>query len=185
MAALLVALAANVTFVFLSGKANGDYHVLGLLGGLNGFLKLPIGHTLGDGGNLSVPEFNAIDWTKFQQEGAADLAVESAVGVLFFQLGVMATAFLAFYVWIARTAWRLFVSTRAPALAFSGGATLILLTNGVFQEEAYFSPLSLGLLMILVGLTLGSVDREIVARLGARQAGPRRPACREIRCASA
>jgi len=35
---LLIALAANVTFVFLSGRANGDYHVLGLLGGLNGFL---------------------------------------------------------------------------------------------------------------------------------------------------
>ncbi len=165
VAALLVALAANATFVFVSGRASGDYHVLGLLGGLNGFLSLPIGHTLGDGGNLSVPNFNAIDWTKFQQEGAANLAVESAVGVLFFQLGIMAVAVLAFYAWIARVSWRLFAATRAPALAFFGGAILILLTNGLFQEEAYFSPLSLGLLMALTGLTLGSVDREMVLRL--------------------
>ncbi len=181
---LLIALAANVTFVFLSGRANGDYHVLGLLGGLNGFLQLPIGHTLGDGGNLSVPNFNEIDWTKFQQDGAANLAVESAVGVLFFQLGIMATVVLAFYFWIARIAWRLFDATRAPALAFSGGAMLILLANGVFQEEAYFSPLSLGLLMALIGLILGSVDREIVARLGnrlAKQAGERAPGSLDVR----
>lgn len=175
--ALLIALLANASFVFLSGRASGDYHVLGLLGGINGFLSLPIGHTLGDGGNLSVPDFNAIDWTKFQQEGAANLAVESAVGVLFFQLGLMAVTVLAFYAWIARVAWRLFDATRAPALAFSGGATLILLTNGLFQEEAYFSPLSLGLLMAVTGLTLGSVDREIVARLGARQGDKRVPGC--------
>lgn len=177
VAALALVLCAYAVIGVVSGRANGDYHVLGLLGGLNGFLKFPVGHTLGDGGNLSVPDFNAIDWSKFQEEGAASLAVESAVGVLFFQLGVAAAAVLAFYVWIARIAWRLFDATHAPALAFAGGATLTLLVNGLFQEEAYFSPLSLGLLMAFVGLILGSVDREIVAHHFARA----QPAGRQAR----
>lgn len=176
---LLSALVAYSVFVIQSGMQNGDYHVLGLFGGLNGFFKMPIGHSLGDGGNLSLPDFN-VDWGKAQQEGATDLAVESAVGVLFFQLGFMAAAVLAFYAWVAKIAWRLYAETQAPALAFAGGATLVLLANGLFQEEAYFSPLSLPLLMALVGLILGSTDREL-ARRRRRQTGsppPRAPRSR-------
>ena len=32
----------------------GDYHVIGFIGGLKGFLSNPIGHGIGAGGNLSV-----------------------------------------------------------------------------------------------------------------------------------
>ncbi len=162
--ALLVILTAYSVFVIVSGLAGGDYHVLGLFGGLKGFLKMPLGHTLGEGGNLSLSEFN-VDWVKAQQEGATDLAVESAVGVLFFQLGVAAAVILAFYIWIARISWRLFAATGAPALALAGGAMMVHLVNGLFQEEAYFSPLSLALLMALVGLILGSADRETAKRI--------------------
>lgn len=162
---LSIGLLIYAVFVFDAGMHKGDYHVLGLMGGLNGFLKMPIGHTLGDGGNLSVADFSEVDWGKSQREGATTLAVESAVGVLFFQLGVMALPLFAFYTWLASIAWRLYSLTRAPGLAFIGGAVLILLVNGLYQEEAYFTPLSLGLLMGFVGLTLGAADRAIVARL--------------------
>ncbi len=158
---LLAALAVFAVFVFRSGLANGDYHVLGLLGGVHGFLRDPLGHTLGQGGNLSIPDFAALNWSKFQHQGAADVAVESAVGVMLFQLGVASVAAFAFYAWIARTALRIYEKTKAPALAFAVGAIVVTMVNGLFQEEAYFAPLALGLVMGLVGLSLGATDRII------------------------
>jgi len=146
---------------FISGYRSGDFHVLGLLGGVNGFLSLPIGHTLGDGGNLSIPDFSALDWSAFQHAGAANVAVESAFGVLLYQLGVAAFALIGFYVWIAMLSWRLYRATGAPALAFATSAILICLVNGLYQEEAYFVPLSLPFLMGLVGLSLGATDRAL------------------------
>jgi hypothetical protein len=86
---LAALLAGYALFVFWTGVQIGDFHVLGLICGLNGFLTNPIGHTLGQGGNLSV-DFAAIDWVKYQHAGATDIAVESAVGVLFYQMGVAA-----------------------------------------------------------------------------------------------
>ena len=160
---LALALAAFAVFALVFGYRNGDYHVLGLIGGVNGFMKNPVGHSLGEGGNLSFASFSVIDWSKFQREGAADVAVESAVGVMLFQLGVAAFAAFAFYVWVARTALSLFERTRAPALAFAVGALATTLVNGLFQEEAYFAPLALGLVTGLAGLSLGAADRALVA----------------------
>ncbi len=150
-----------VLFVFQSGYRNGDYHVIGLLGGFNRFLKLPIGHSLAEGGNLSIEDFSKLDWGSFQRAGAADVAVESAFGVLLYQMGVSVIFVMAFYLWITRSAWLLFRATRAPALAFSAAAIAICLVNGLFQEEAYFVPLSLPVVMGLVALTLGAVDRAV------------------------
>jgi hypothetical protein len=163
--ALAAGIIVYVIFVFQSGYRSGDYHVLGLLGGLNGFLKLPIGHSLGDGGNLSIPDFSKLDWSAFQSAGAAEFAVESSIGVLLYQMGVCAALVLAFYLWIARTGWRLYKVTKAPALAFATGALSICLANGVFQEEAYFAPLSLPVVMGLVALSLGAADRALSPRL--------------------
>lgn len=177
---LLLALAAYAFFIFQSGFRSGDYHVLGLLGGLNGFMKNPIGHTLGDGGNLSVADFSMIDWSKYQHAGAAEIAVESAVGVLIYQLGVAAAAVLAFHLWIARIAWRLYRATGAPALAFASSAIAVTLVNGLFQEEAYFAPLALGLVMGFAGMALGAADRAIISLLADAKPGapPPRPSDR-------
>jgi hypothetical protein len=128
-----------------------------LIGGVNGFLANPIGHTLGQGGNFST-NFAAIDWSKYQHMGAADVAVESAIGVLLFQMGVAGFVVIAIYLWMARTAWRLFKLWRAPALAFSASAIAIILVNGLFQEEALYAPLALGLVLSLTGLTFGALD---------------------------
>jgi hypothetical protein len=150
-------LTAYAAFAFYSGLASGDFHVLGLIGGVNGFLANPIGHTLGQGGNFST-NFAAIDWSKYQHMGAADVAVESAIGVLLFQMGVAGFVVIAIYLWMARTAWRLFKLWRAPALAFSASAIAIILVNGLFQEEALYAPLALGLVLSLTGLTFGALD---------------------------
>lgn len=174
--ALAVGLAVYAIFVFQSGYRTGDYHVLGLLGGVNGFLKLPIGHTLGEGGNLSIEDFSKLDWSSFQRSGASNVAVESAFGVLLYQLGVCTAFVIAFYLWIARCGWRLYKLTGAPALAFTTSAIAICLVNGFFQEDAYFVPLSLPVVMGLVALTLGATDRALAPRaLGLANNASRRP----------
>ncbi|WP_165361200.1 hypothetical protein [Lichenibacterium ramalinae] len=146
--------------VFRSGIAAGDYHVLGLLGGLSGFVGNPLGHTLGQGGNLSVA-FAEIDFQKYQKAGQSDLAVESAIGVLLYQMGVCGFGLLAVYGWISALCWRLFRHFRLPSLALATALIVVTLFNGLFQEEAMFAPLALGLVMLVVGLTLGAVDRRI------------------------
>jgi len=177
---LAAALAIYGVLALLTGLSSGDYHVLGLIGGLNGFLQNPIGHSLGDGGNLSVADFATIDWSKFQNAGAADIAVESAVGVMFYQLGVAAFVVVAVYLWLIRQTWRLFTLTRAPSLAFSVAAISTTLVNGFFQEEAWFSPLSLGLALGLTGLSLGAADRALALASGeARTPETSRPHNRE------
>jgi hypothetical protein len=157
---LAVILTLYALFVFWTGVRDGDFHVLGLIGGINGFLGNPIGHTLAQGGNLSV-DFSAIDWGKYQRAGATDLAVESAIGVLFYQMGVAAIGVLAIYGFLARVAWRLFKTFRAPALALAASSIVIILVNGLYQEEALFAPLGLGLVLALAGLSFGAVDRFV------------------------
>ena len=44
---------AYVGFGLLLGMDGGDYHVLGFLGGVHGFINNPAGHGIGVGGNLS------------------------------------------------------------------------------------------------------------------------------------
>ena len=156
---LSLALAAYAAFAFYSGVEIGDFHVLGLIGGVNGFLANPLGHTLGEGGNFST-NFAEIDWSKYQHMGAADVAVESAIGVLLYQMGVAGFGVIAIYLWMARTAWRLFKTFRAPALAFAASAIAVILVNGLFQEEALYAPLALGLVLSLTGLTFGALDRR-------------------------
>ena len=156
----LAVLALYAAVVFRSGLANGDFHILGLLGGLSGFVSDPVGHTLGQGGNLSVA-FATLDFEKFQAAGVAAMAVESAVGVLLYQMGICGFVVLGFYVWVAAICWRLYRDFRLPVLALAAALIVVTLVNGLFQEEALFAPLALGLVMFIVGLTLGAVDRTI------------------------
>jgi hypothetical protein len=157
---LAVVLTLYALFVFWTGVQVGDFHVLGLIGGINGFLSNPVGHTLAQGGNLSL-DFAAIDWGKYQRAGATDIAVESAIGVLFYQMGLAAIGVLTIYGFLSRVAWRLFQTFRAPALALAASSIIIILVNGLFQEEALFAPLALGLVLALAGLSFGAVDRFV------------------------
>ena len=113
IAGLALTLGLYALFAFSSGVASGDYHVLGLLGGLKGFVANPIGHTLGEGGNLSTA-FAGIDWTAYQHAGATDVAVESGIGVMLYQMGLATLPVVLIYLWLSATAWRLYGRLRAP-----------------------------------------------------------------------
>lgn len=158
---LLLGFLGLIAFAILAirvGLQIGDYHVIGLMGGLNGFLEKPLGRGLGVGGNLSESYFS-IDWSAAQAAGTIDGAVESAIGVLLYQMGIAALVPLAFYFAMALKAWRLYASSGYPTQGLAGFGVLVVLLNGLFQEEALFAPLALGLMLSLTGLVIGSHER--------------------------
>lgn len=136
------------------GLLYGDYHVMGLIGGINGFLRNPFGHGLGAGGNLSI-DMTKIDWSRSQALGQTDLAVESAVGVLLFQMGFAGLLVCAVPIAVALTCWRHALLNGRPHFAAVAFGLLTVTVNGLLQEEALFAPLALGSLMLLAGVALG------------------------------
>jgi hypothetical protein len=159
---LLLGLVALVLYVIVAirvGLQIGDYHVIGFMGGWNGFLQNPFGRGLGVGGNLS-DGFFAIDWSAAQQAGTVDGAVESATGVLLYQMGVFALVPLGFYFWMALKTWRLYASSGNLTQGLAGFGVIVVLFNGFFQEEALFAPPALGLLLCLTGLVIGNHIRS-------------------------
>jgi hypothetical protein len=153
-----LALIAYVIVGLHVGLQIGDYHVIGFMGGWNGFLQAPFGRGLGAGGNLSA-DFFSIDWRAAQQAGSVDGAVESAVGVLLYQMGIVALLPLGFYFIIAMKAWRLYAVSGLLTQGLAGFGMFAVLVNGFFQEEALFAPPALGLLACLAGLVLGNAIR--------------------------
>ncbi|MBH5398752.1 hypothetical protein HZZ13_13250 [Bradyrhizobium sp. CNPSo 4010] len=161
VATLLLGFVGMIAFAILAirlGLQIGDYHVIGLMGGLDGFVQRPYGRGLGIGGNLSDSYFS-IDWSAAQAAGTIDGAVESAIGVLLYQMGVASFVLLAFYFAIALKAWRLYASSGYLTQGLAGFGVLVVLLNGLFQEEALFAPLALGLMLSLAGLVIGSHAR--------------------------
>jgi hypothetical protein len=158
----VLALALYAIVGIYTGLQIEDYHVLGFMGGWNGFLQRPFGRGLGVGGNLSEG-YSSIDWSAAQQAGAVDGAVESAVGVLLYQMGIAALIPLGFYLAMALKAWRLYAFSGLLTQGLASFGVMIVLVNGIFQEEALFAPPALGLLMCLTGLALGNAIRTPAA----------------------
>lgn len=158
LAGFVAVLFVYATAAIVVGLRVGDYHVIGFIGGVDGFLANPIGRGLGIGGNLSG-DMTRIDWSRAQNLGRTEGAFESAVGVLLYQMGVGALIVIGAAVLIALRAWRIAASRRDPALALCALAVLCILVNGIFQEEALFSPLAFGLILLFTGLALGRAAR--------------------------
>jgi hypothetical protein len=154
----LVTLAAYACAGIALGIRAGDYHVIGFLGGLRGFLAQPLGRGIGAGGNLSL-SVSAFDWSRSQQLGHTDVALESAVGVLLYQMGVAGFVVLGVLFWIVLMLWRQYrlSGDRLHAAAALGVGAITV--NGIFQEEAMFAPLALGFMCGFAGLMLGGAQR--------------------------
>jgi hypothetical protein len=165
MGAFVVVVAAYVGAALVIGMQIGDYHVLGFWGGVNGFLQNPIGHGLGAGGNLSAAT-TRIDWSHAQQVGATGRAVESAVGVLLFQMGVASVVVLGGYAVIARASWRAAAAAQEHTSRVAAFGILVLLGNAVLQEEALFAPLAMGSFVIAAALRIGAAEAARAAAPG-------------------
>jgi hypothetical protein len=147
-----------------------DYHVIGFIGGLKGFVGNPVGHGIGVGGNLSL-DMSTIDWNKSQYFGHTDIAVESAVGVLFYQMGIFGAVMLGVFAWIAMKLWKWYLCSESRLYAAGCFALLTVTANGIFQEEAIFAPLALGMVLAFAGLLLGRAYRMTATHdIGVRSA---------------
>lgn len=155
LASLFVVVAALgwIGGALLFGIRSGDYHVLGFLAGVREFLTNPLGEGLGIGGNLSSDAAN-LNWNAAQASGASEVPVESAVGVMLYQMGIGSFAFFGLLFAVAATLLkRLLATSRFEYLA--GFAMIVVISaNAVLQEEAYYSPLALGLVLLVSGGTL-------------------------------
>jgi hypothetical protein len=133
------------------GLSHDDYHVIGLWGGITGLLHNPLGYGIGVGGNLSDKGKCCVEWQAFQHAGVSDFALESAIGVLLYQMGI-GTVSLGFVVW--QTTRRLFQRQETTLLAI---AIIIVMLNALFQEEA-FSPYAFGLVMLFAGAAIAAYE---------------------------
>src|ERR1041384_21941 len=167
----------TVTAYAVAGIAIGlraaDYHAIGFMGGVRGFLANPLGRGIGAGGNLTL-SVSSYDWSRSQELGHTDLALESAAGVLLYQMGIAGLAILGVLIWIALVLWRQLRLTGDHMLAVAALGLLAVMVNGIFQEEALFAPLALGLMCAFAGVLLGSTYRSTA--MGARVGAHLRPA---------
>jgi hypothetical protein len=145
------------------GLASEDYHILGLLGSLHGFLSNPLGHGVGVGGNLSSQgyiESTEQDFQHYQHQGFSDVALESGFGVMLYQLGMMSLLFLEFYWGVVKSVSNTSTAPEGDKRAIVLPVALIfVLVNSVFQEEA-FSPACLGLWMLYAGFFIAQRWKE-------------------------
>ena len=89
----MAVLASYAAVGIVTGIRMQDYHVIGFVGGVLGLMSNPIGRGIGVGGNLAVDPAT-IDWARSQHLGHVDPVVESAVGVLLYQMGIFAQSSL-------------------------------------------------------------------------------------------
>lgn len=169
-AGLIGLLGVYVTAAVIYGRSVGDYHVLGFLAGIRDFLANPVGQGLGFGGNLSGTIEHTLDWSSAQQLGATQIPVESAIGVMLYQMGVGAFVVIAFLVAVIARCRKLSFATGNPTMVFGFVAVSVILTNGVLQEEAIYSPLALGYCLTLVSVQLGTLERRTRSTLFSREA---------------
>ncbi|WP_192259533.1 hypothetical protein [Mesorhizobium caraganae] len=160
LTAVIVLALAWTTAAIGYGATHGDYHVLGLTAGLRDFLANPLGQGLGFGGNLSSTSLN-LSWANAQAEGVASVPVESAVGVMLYQMGIGSFVFFGFLAALAMAARRQLIETHDPDFLFGFVVIVTISANAVLQEEAFYSPLALGFCLLLVGVSLGTRWREL------------------------
>lgn len=155
---LSVILLVYIAVGIVVGLQIGDFHVLGFMGGVHNFLDNPLGHGIGAGGNLST-NFSTLDWSEYQALGRTPIAIESAVGVMLFQMGVAAIFYVAICIWIAWKTIGVASKTGQSIHLAASFSLLTVLVNGIFQEEALFSPPALGLILAFNGMILGAAIR--------------------------
>lgn len=159
LAVFLACAAAWICAAIVIGLAGGDYHVLGFIAGITEFTRNPLGEGLGLGGNLSSTSEN-LNWEMAQATGATEIPVESAIGVMLYQMGVGGLFFIGFLAALAITCRNLFLRTRDAAFLYGFVVITAISCNAVLQEEAFFSPLALGFSLLIIGSTLGTHWRQ-------------------------
>lgn len=161
MVLFVLSLIGYLAAAILYGRSAGDYHVLGFFAGLREFASNPLGVGLGFGGNLAATDGAGVDWGQAQRQGIASIPVESALGVMLYQMGIGAFVLIAVLAALAIHSVKLYRRTGRAEFLFAVVAIAVTSVNGVLQEEAIYSPLALGFCLLLVGLSFGEHWRRL------------------------
>jgi hypothetical protein len=140
-----------LTLGIIAGLSHGDFHVLGLAGGMKALLAQPFGHGVGTSGNLSNAGWQSTDFIAAQTLGL-NRGVESAFAVIIDQIGIPSVLYFALLIAVVI---RLIVCRRRDSLLLAAVGVGIL-SNSVLQEEALFSPSSSGLFFMMAGCFLAA-----------------------------
>jgi hypothetical protein len=105
----------------------------------------------------------AVNWQKFQASGA-DFALESAVGVLIYQMGLAAATIFAVIVLLIKEAPFGKNSANPRDIIILGLATVAV--NGIFQEEAYTS-YSCGMFALFSAIIVANGYRTTITQANA------------------
>lgn len=130
--------------VLAYGMYTRDVHILGLIKGFSDFANAPFGHGIGVGGNLSAQNQLVRNYVTYQQQGVP-FALESAVGVAVYQLGVLLIPMSMLLILVGRRLTGLWdrLECRLGLAAF-----IAVLINSLFQEEG-FAPAAAGIVLTL------------------------------------
>jgi hypothetical protein len=163
--AMVCAMLIYLTGGILYGLHTKDYHIVGFIGGIKGFISNPLGHGVGVGGTLSANMQGSGDTENmmmvFQNLGA-NFAFESGFGVMLYQLGIGTFVFLMFYYRFWKILWNAAQASEEPRLFVLPFVIAFLLVNSVFQEEA-FSPVCWGLWLFYGGMIITRYGRKLQA----------------------
>lgn len=159
--------ARNVTFAVMAysaiviayGVVSHDIHVAGLISGLTSLVD-PVGRGLGVGGNVSSMNKARTSYVQFFQGGGMLFPMESAVGVLLYQVGVFALPLLIAFRRTVGAVSEIYQHDRSGMILLA--ATVAMFCNGLFQEEAY-APGAAGLALLLVVIMLPQPARTSTA----------------------
>lgn len=153
----LVALYAFAVVAY--GLYTNDIHIWGLFAGIRSLATSPWGQGLGEGGNLSSSILSMRALGRLNTR-TLPFPVESAIGVMFYQVGVLSIV-LCWFVW---QRLRRSIDATSPYIkAYLSTFVSMMFVNGAFQEEA-FAPAAVGLGLI-VALLLSRAQVDEFAKL--------------------
>lgn len=156
-ALMVLVLAGYIVGGSVVGLLLRDQHAVGFLAGLQSILDAPFGHGIGVGGNLSdaVRDVGGANWDVWRSAGAP-FALESAIGVLMYQMGLLSLPVVAIYIWCSVFVLREHGFRSAEGVVVAAFA--MVLANGIFQEEA-FAPYAIGTMSLFLGAAFGAASR--------------------------
>lgn len=147
-----------IAVVLTYGIYTVDVHVMGLIKGITSVAVNPVGAGIGVGGNLS--DLRESTGSMLAIKSNLPFAVESGVGVLLYQMGIVGLLVL---VALGRIVTRMQRSVRPEARVFFLCYWLMLLSNALFQEEALApTAFGLGALVIILLMPLSDGRKDVV-----------------------
>ena len=153
---IVVAIAVAYTALVIAyGIKSIDLHVLGLLSGLNSIFHSPMGHGLGMGGNLSDAARASRDIVEYRASGVP-FAIESATGVLLYQIGIFTSLLILVFLSAAKGLRSVAAKDRKATVFVA--SLYFLFCNTLFQEES-LAPAAAGLFFLLYGFLISNSDR--------------------------